>query len=232
MRTQELLEKTKGYTTLALLQQELGVNAKKAIYYVHRLRKRGYVQTHLLKNRARSYHISPFNAIGGTSYIEELNKYNPIGLKIMPPEVHQIYDKELKPEELMIFALKQQRVRFVLASLGLFRAITNWSLLYKLAKKENLVRPIAALYELARRAVPKVRKMPQRFKTLAKPKKTDKYIELIDKFSSDNFQNIEKKWKVYIPMNQADLNDVRFEFRLMRQSKKPLAQKKRETQKK
>ena len=51
--------------------------------------------------------------------------------------------------------------------------------------------------------------MPKRFKNLAAPKKTDKYKSLVKGFSSDSFQEIEKKWKIYIPLNYIDLMDYR-----------------------
>lgn len=85
--------------------------------------------------------------------------------------------------------------------------------MYQLGKKENLVREIAALYDVSRLILPKLRKMPKRFKNLALPKKTDKYKYIIKKFSSDDspIQKIEKKWKVYIPLNFADLTEYKYD---------------------
>ncbi|PIN88466.1 hypothetical protein COU61_04800 [Candidatus Pacearchaeota archaeon CG10_big_fil_rev_8_21_14_0_10_35_13] len=110
-------------------------------------------------------------------------------------------------EETLIHAIKQRDVRYLIASLILFRKITNWSLLYKLAKKENLVKEIAALYEVARRTIRKVRRIPKRFLHLAQKNKTKKFSYIINHLSSDDYKDIEKKWKVHIPLNHEDLEE-------------------------
>ena len=114
-------------------------------------------------------------------------------------------------EETIIYSIKKKDVRWLIASLDLFRKIKDWSLLYNLARKENLVREVVALYEVARLSVRKVRRMPKRFKTLATPKRQDKYKYIVDKFSSLHFQDIEKKWKVYIPLNWGDLEEYKWQ---------------------
>ena len=70
-----------------------------------------------------------------------------------------------------------------------------------------MVREVAILYDIARLVIPKIRRMPKRFKTLATPKKSDKYKYFIEGFSSKSFTDLEKKWKVYIPLNTADLEE-------------------------
>lgn len=214
MKIQELLKKVQGYTRIEDLQKELNVNRARAIYLIHRLRKKGYVETRYLSNKKRRYYVARENLIGGIRYVDTLNTGTPTGLQLVTADIHRIYGRTPSAEETFIYAIQQKRVRWILASLGLFRRIDNWARLYQLAKKHGLVRAIAALYDVARISVPKVRRMPQRFKTLAKPKKGDEWKYIIDKFDSRDLQNIEKKWKVYIPLNQADLNDVRFEYAL------------------
>ncbi len=219
MKLQELLEKTKGYSTVASLQQQLGVTRQQAVYLIHRLRKKGYVRTRYLQNKTRSYYIAPENAIGGTSYVKVMNIHAPHGLRLMPEETFKIYGKTITPEETLIYALKQQKVRFVLASLGLFRVIHDWSALYRYAKKENLVRPIATLHEIARKVIPKISRLPKRFENRARPRKNDPFISLVPSLSSDCFQNIEKKWRVYLPINKADFRDLQSEFAYERAQK-------------
>ncbi|MBI2629112.1 hypothetical protein HYW74_03445 [Candidatus Pacearchaeota archaeon] len=53
--------------------------------------------------------------------------------------------------------------------------------------------------------------MPKRFKNLAMPKKGDKYKYIIGKFDSRDFKDIEKKWRVYIPLNWADLEEYKYQ---------------------
>ena len=199
-----------GTRTIDDVQEKLKIDRAKAIYLLHRLRKLGYIRTKYLPNKKRVYSISPLNKQKGISYLEAFNNNMPnSAFKISGKEEYFIHGRDVKPEDLLVYALKKNKVRFVISSLFLFRKIENWSYLYRLAKKENLARQISALYEVARIFVKKVRKMPKRFKNLTAPKKNDKYIYVIKGFSSDDFKEIEKKWKIYIPLNRADLEEYR-----------------------
>lgn len=206
----ELAQELRGLNTLKMIESALNVNRVKAIYIVYKLRQRGFVETEYRSDKTRVYHISPQNALGGTSYIDIINKYSP--MKLLATEIYKIYGREPSIEETLIYAINRGSVRYIIASLALFRKIKNWSELYKRAKEKNLVREVAALYDISRAVVPKVKRMPQRFKTLATPKKQQKYKYIIKGLDSADFKNVEKKWKVYIPLNFSDLTDYRGEF--------------------
>ena len=199
-----------GIGTVKSVQNRLNVNRIRAIYLLHRLRKKGYVRTFYQSNKVRVYRISPEYALGGTNYIEIINKYSPIKLAMF--EIHQIYGRKPSIEETLVYALCKNSVRYVIASLSLFRKVRDWNLLYRLAKEKDIVREIAALYDIARLYLPKLRKMPLRFNNSAIPKKSDRYKYIIDGLRSDNFQSVENKWKVYIPLNAADLREYRGVF--------------------
>ncbi len=207
MKTQELLKNVKGIHTIESVKRTLNVDLVKAIYYIHRLRKMGYVKTRYTPEKKRVYYISFDNKLGGKSYIDVINEYAP--LKLVQSDVYKIYGREITVEEAIIYAIKQKRVRFIIACLSLFKKIKNWSALYKLAKNEDCVREVAALYDVARLYIPKIPRMPERFRNLAKPKKTDKYKYIIKRFDSKHFKELEKKWKVYIPLNKGDLEEYR-----------------------
>lgn len=207
MKTKELLIRLTGLQTTESIQNILKVNKEKATYYVYRLKKHGYVKTSYGSNKKRIYNINKRNILKGTTYTDIINRYGPI--KLVSPRNHYIYGKEPSIEELIIFAIKKREVRYVTASLALFRKVKDWPKLYNLAKKEGLTREIAALYEVSRLVVRKVKSMPKRFKTLALPKKEDKYRYIVQDLDSSDFKTIEKKWKVYIPLNYADLEDYR-----------------------
>ena len=51
--------------------------------------------------------------------------------------------------------------------------------------------------------------MPKRFLTFAKKRKTKSLKYIIKPLSSNDFKDIEQKWKVYIPLNLADLEEYR-----------------------
>jgi len=206
----ELAQELKGLNTLKMIESALNVDRTKAIYIVYKLRKKGFVETKYQSDKTRVYHISPQNALGGTSYIDILNRYSP--LKLLAAEIHKIYGREPSIEETLIYAVNSRSIRYIIASLALFRKVRNWSELYKRAKEKNLVREVAALYDISRLVVPKVRRMPQRFKTLATPKKSHKYRYILKVFDSDDFKDTEKKWKVYIPLNYSDLTSYKGEF--------------------
>ena len=181
--TLELARKLGGLVTIKIIQNRLNVNRARAIYLVHRLRKLGYVKTKYDSKKMRIYDIDKMNKLGGISYIDIINKYVPPGVKLATTEIALIHGRVPSIEETLVHAVSQRTVRYTIACLALFRKIRNWSELYKLAKKQNLLREIAALHEIARLVIPKVKRMPERFKNLATPKKNEIYKYIIDKFN-------------------------------------------------
>ena len=143
MRTNELLKKLTGIQTIESAMDILEVDKKMAVYYLHRLRKEGYVKTRRQSNNKRVYHISAENKLGGVSYYDIINQYSRI--KISTPMVYKIYGKEPSLEETLIYAIKTKSLRTVLASLALFKKINNWAELYRLAKKNRIERQVGAL---------------------------------------------------------------------------------------
>ncbi len=204
MKTEQILKTLNGNKTLEMIKTSLGTDTKKAIYLIHRLRKKGYVKTKKLANNKRLYNISIENKLGGISYVDVINNISP--MKIWGVNDYKIYGRKPSVEETLVYAIKTKDIRTILASLALYKKINNWPLLYRLSKKENLQRRVGALYDIARTII-KTRKMTKRFRNLSLPKKIDKFEFIIQGFKSKNFQEIEKKWKVYIPLNTADLED-------------------------
>ena len=192
------------------VQEKLKIDRAKAIYLLHRLRKLGYIRTKYLPNKKRVYSITPLNKQEGTSYLEAFNDNMPNpAFKIIDKEDYFVHGRKIKAEDLLTYALKKGTVRYIISSLILFRKIEDWSYLYRLAKEDGLARKISALYEIARMFIRKVRKMPKRFRSLTTPTINDKYLSVVRYLSSDDFKDIEKKWKVYIPLNRADLEEYR-----------------------
>lgn len=201
MKTKILLQKLKGTQTIESAMSLLHVSRQKAIYYIYRLRKKGYLKTKRQGNK-RVYYISFENKLGGTSYYDIINKHSQI--KISGAEIYKIYGKEPSLEETFVYAVKTKSLRIILSSLALFRKIHGWAELYRLSKENHIEREVGALYDLARKVM-KTRKMAKRFLSHSLPKNKDKYIYIIDSLSSDDFKDVEEKWKVYLPFNNADL---------------------------
>jgi len=205
---EKLAEPLQGIYTLETFADRLKIDRSKAIYIIHRLRKLGFVKTSYGAGKKRLYNLSLRNKQKGVSYTAKINEalQNP-AIKIASFNSYYVHDRIPSYEEALIYAIKQRDVRYIIASLALFRKISDWTLLYRLAKKEDLIREVAALYEIARRVVRKVRRMPKRFLHLARKRKTDKFHYIVDCISSDDFKEIEKRWKIYIPLNRADLEE-------------------------
>ena len=204
MKTKEIVKKLEGIQTIETVKDTLGISREKAIYYIYRLRKIGYVKTKKLSNNKRVYNISFENRLKGTSYYEIINKYSPI--KISTPEIYKFYGKEPTFEETLVYAIKTQSFRTILAALALFKRIDDWVSLYQLAKKNHLERQVGAIYDLARKVM-LTRKMTDRFRNNALPKENYQWRYVIPGLKSDDFKDIEKRWKIYLPFNKKDLED-------------------------
>src|SRR3989338_9462274 len=204
MRYDNIITIIEGTRTIDDVREKLKIDRSKAIYLLHRLRRLGYIRTTYLPNKKRIYSISLLNKQNGISYLDSFNKNMPnASLKISDDKDYFVHGRRLKAEDELLYALKKRTIRYILSSLFLFRKIEDWSYLYNLAKKENLARQISALYDVARIFIKKVRKMPKRFRRLTTPQKNESYVSIVNGFHSNDFKNIEKKWKVYIPLNRA-----------------------------
>ena len=89
--------------------------------------------------------------------------------------------------------------------MALFRKIENWSELYRLAKDNNLVREVGALYSLVEITFPKIKKINKTFSRLGLPSTNDKFNYIIPNIKSKDYFNIEEKWKIHVPFNKEDL---------------------------
>ena len=69
----ELAHLLRGLNTIQMVENSLNVDKARAIYLIYKLRKKGFVETTYQSDKTRVYHISPQNALGGTSYIDILN---------------------------------------------------------------------------------------------------------------------------------------------------------------
>jgi len=201
----ELAVALQGLQTVSTICKKMGISRKTAINYVYELRKAGFVRTTRGNKKLRIYEISSVSRrdLGYPGFYDIINKYSP--LKIAKPYEHRVY-KPLAIEEVIVRAIKMQDFRTVLASLALFRHVSDWSLLYTYSKKENVRRKVGALYELSRQVV-RVRRIDKRIGKKLLLGTDDKFI--IPDVHSKDFHAIEKKWKVYIPFNRKDLSKLK-----------------------
>lgn len=206
METKILLKKLAGIHTIESIMDILSVSKKKAIYYVYRLRKQGYVKTRAASNKIRIYYINKKNRFGGKSYYEIINSHSPF--KLAESSFYKIYGRESSLEETLVYAIKTKEIRVITAALGLFKSINNWTLLGELARKNHIERSVGALYDVARKIM-KTRRMSSTLRNNLLPGKSAKFAEVIEGFKSKDFKDIEEEWKIRIPLNKADLEDYK-----------------------
>ncbi len=203
MESIELAKKLEGINTLEMVIKKLNIRKSTAIKMISILRKEGFVETSGGGKKPRLYTISPIR-IAGKEHLglyDIINKYSKI--KLFKPFEHKVMDRKLSIEEAIPMAIKEGNFRLVLASLGLFNFVKNWSRLCYYSKKYNVARRLGTLYDVTR-TIMKTRKMDNRTrKALLKGKDKSKFI--IKPHKAKDFKDIGKKWKVYIPFNKADL---------------------------
>lgn len=204
METKLLLKKLEGIHTIESVMDILDVDKNKAIYYIYRLRKEGYVKTKASSDKKRIYYIYKKNKLGGKSYYEVINSYSPI--KLTESSFYKVYGREPTLEETLIYAIKSKKIRVIIAALSLFKHINNWTLLGELARKNHVERSVGALYDLSRKIM-KTRRMTKKLRNSILPSKNAKFTEMIEGFKSKDFNEIEETWKIRIPLNKEDLEE-------------------------
>ena len=202
----EIAKKLEGLHTAETLAGSTNISLRSAINLASKLRKAGYLRYFSGGRKKRIYQISPFRfrLLGNPGLYEILNKYSKI--KLQEPFKHFIHGRKLKIEEALVLAIKSGNIRTILASLNLFLHIKNWSLLNKIAKKYNIQRNVGAFYEATKLTI-KVKRMDERTRKSLLKGNGIEYI--IEKLSSRDFTEIEKKWRVKIPLNLNDLSRLK-----------------------
>lgn len=204
MELKNLLKHLEGIHTIDSIMDTLHVSRKKAIYYVYRLRKKGYVKTRAASNKTRIYAIDRKNRLGGESYYEVINAHSPI--KLAESSFYKVYGRKLSLEEALVYAIKTRKVRPIAAALGLFKSINNWKLLGELARKNHVERSVGALYDVARKIM-KTRRMSRILRNSFLPERFARFAEMVKGFRSKDYEDIEERWKIRIPLNKADLEE-------------------------
>ena len=203
MDLQNIAKSLEGLQTVDTIAKRLGISRRTAINLIWILRKKGLVETGYGKRKIRLYRIRAIKKpdIGFKGLYDIINENSKV--KVFAKEQHRIHGHKLTIEEAIIRAIEEEDFRTILAALGLFNKIKDWSRLLKFAKKEKLTRKVGALYDVARTAI-KVKRIDKRIrKALLKGTVGDKYI--VKKIRSADFKDIEKEWNVFIPFNKADL---------------------------
>lgn len=203
MESIEIAKKLEGVSTLEMVSRKLGIRKSTAVKLISILRKQGFVETSGGGKQPRLYRISPIRMTGKerTGLYDIINKHSRV--KIAEPFKHKVIGRNFGIERALPLAVKIGEFRLVLASLGLFNLIKDWHNLCYYSKKYDVMRKVGALYDVARACI-RTRRMDERTrKALLNGKDKKKFI--VKPLKSEDFKEIENKWKVYIPFNKSDL---------------------------
>ncbi|MBI4979960.1 MarR family transcriptional regulator [Candidatus Woesearchaeota archaeon] len=202
MQEDELLRTLQGLHTVETVAEALNLGSQSALNLLSRLKKEGYVTVSGGGKQKRLYKITiTIQRPRSQGMFDILNKYSP--MKLMPWFDHQVHGP-YGAEEALIDAIETRSFRAILASLRLFNHITDWPKLYRLAKEKDCWQKVGALYDVARMFF-RVRKMPNRYAKIGKFNRWVTFTRLRKK----NFLPIASKWKVYLPFNPKDVEEIR-----------------------
>ena len=195
-----------GIHTIESVAEEMKIKKTTAANLVCRLRKHGYVQTKGGRQQKRMYYISPIKEVKREAdMFEIINRHSK--MKIAKPYECIAYG-DYTVENALIDAILTKSLRTMLASLNLYNHIKDWKKLHRLARKKGIEQEVGALYDTARTVI-KTRKMPENIRKSMKKIKKKKEIIPHLRSGSENIRKIEKEWRVSIPFNQADLEEIR-----------------------
>lgn len=199
-------KKLNGYFTISDICKKLNMQRQSAIDYVSKLRKAGYVHRTIYTKPERTYLIRQYRkAAAQKGLTDVLNSLLPANFQLQEKYEQYVWG-EYPPEKAFVDTLKTRKARFVLASIILFRKIKDWKLLFKYAKGNR--RKAGALYDLARREMPKIRRMDKRTYTalLKSPKESPYFVGKAE--ASADYLQISKKWGVFIPFSREDVRRI------------------------
>lgn len=201
---QETLKLLQGLHTIETIADKLKIQRTSALNLVSRMKKQGYLTTSGGGKRKRLYTISTKKQVQGKGMFDLINKYAKTG--VYPSFKHIAYGK-YAVENALIDAIKTKDFRVIKASLYLFNQIKNWKKLHRLAKTKDIEQEVGALYDSARLFI-KTRKMPENIRKSLHGARQKTIIPHL-KTTDPQLKAISQEWKVIIPFNKRDLEELR-----------------------
>jgi len=190
------LRKLEGLQTIDMIAEKLNITEGSARNVITKLKK----EQHLTKWGRKIYKITMRKQRPRQKgMFDIINEHSP-WMKLNEWYDHQVYG-EYGPAEALIDAINSKSHRAILASMQLFKHIDNWQKLYNHAGSNW--HKVAALYDVARLHF-RVRKMPRRYRK----QRSYNWEQLTQLKNRNNFPDIQKRWKVYIPFNQKDIRGL------------------------
>lgn len=143
--------------TIETFAKKYNLTRQSALNKLSKLKKENFAL--VSGGKKRIYTISNLKQKPTNGFYDVINKYSPE--KLVPKYKHYVYGN-YSIQKAIIDGLKTNDIRTKNATMHLFRHITDWKNLFKLAKQENLTKELYDLYKLARQKV-KCKTMPKRY---------------------------------------------------------------------
>ena len=197
----EVLYKLEGLQTIDTVMNILNIKRQSALNLLSKLKKQQHLTTKsqghhriykITMRKQRKRHPGMFDIV---------NKHSP-HMKLNEWYDHQVHGKYTE-EDALVDAIKTKSFRAILASLHLFKHIKDWKRLYKRAQENDCWQQVGALYEVAKLHY-RVHRIPKNY-TFNKSKTWKQITKLKNK---NNFPEIQKRYKVYIPFNIYDIRSA------------------------
>ena len=200
----DVLRKLEGLHTVETAAAAAKLGRQSTINLLSRLKKEGHVTVSGGGKQPRLYRVTMRKQRPRSpGMFDIINKYSP--MKLSPWYDHQVHG-HYGPEEALVDALQTQSFRAILASMRLFNHITDWPKLYRLSRDKSLWVKLRALFDVARLFI-KVKSMPNVY---AHQQTHQKRWQAFTQLRKLNFPEIATKWRVYIPFNPKDMEDIKW----------------------
>lgn len=149
-----------GKFTVETFAAKKGLSRQSTINLLSKLKAQGYATVTGGGKQKRIYTISNKKIRTPNGFYYILNKYTKD--QIQPPFEHYVYGRYTIEQAIIDGIQLKPDVRTKDAMLNLFRHITNWKLLFDLAKKNDVTQEVHKLYLNAREKT-RCKKMPERY---------------------------------------------------------------------
>ncbi len=201
----EMLKKIEGLQTIETVAKALNLKKQSAINLLSKLKKEGHVHKSGGGKQPRFYTITVTKQHKrDPGMFDIINKYSP-NMKLAEWYDHQVHGV-YGPEEALIDAIQTGSFRAILASMRLFNHITDWKKLYMLARKHDCWQKVGVLYDVARKFI-RARRIPKIYYT-PDIYSDKKWLQLTQLHRRKNFPEIENRWRVHIPFNEKDMEEI------------------------
>jgi len=148
-----------GKYTIERFAEETNLTRQSAINLLSKLKKQGLVTISGGGKQKRIYTIHRLPKKKTNGFYDVVNKYSPEKLQ---SKFEHYVNGNYTIERAIIDGIKIGDIRTLEATKYLFKHVTNWKRLFKLARKEKIEKLVIILYNTARKTI-KCKRIPQRY---------------------------------------------------------------------